>query len=204
MSCKLEDRKPDWNAYALGELNAQMRNEAETHAATCADCQEELASLRVTLDAMAALRDEELPRRIAFVSDKVFEPTLWNRLSQVFLRPVFAGAAVIAAAILFHAFVRPSGIPGASPTVDVAAVEARVAAAVAQQVDREIDRRVEARLSAAVDTAVKKAVAESDERAAQRTAQVLAASERRYADTTDFLSRQVTQLYAVNTGLGVR
>ena len=62
MSCKLEDRRPDWKSYALGELDARARQEAESHVAACADCQDELAGLRVTLDAMATLREEELPR----------------------------------------------------------------------------------------------------------------------------------------------
>ena len=96
MSCKLEDRRPDWKSYALGELDARARQEAESHVAACADCQDELAGLRLTLDAMATLRDEELPRRIAFVSDKVFEPRWYQKL---FLRPSFAAAGLIAAAI---------------------------------------------------------------------------------------------------------
>ena len=67
MNCKLEDGRPDWKSYALGELNAEARGEAEQHAAACSDCQDELANLRVTLDALATLREEEVPRRIAFV-----------------------------------------------------------------------------------------------------------------------------------------
>ncbi len=94
MSCKLEDRRPDWKSYALGELDARARQEAESHVAACADCQDELAGLRVTLDAMATLREEELPRRIAFVSDKVFEPRWYEKFSQAFLRPSFAAAGV--------------------------------------------------------------------------------------------------------------
>ena len=43
----------------------------------------------VTLDALSTLREEEIPRRIAFVSDKVFEPRWWQKL---FLRPSFAAA----------------------------------------------------------------------------------------------------------------
>ena len=78
----MEDRRPDWKSYALGELDARARQEAESHAAACADCQDELAGLRVTLDAMATLREEELPRRIAFVSDKVFEPRWYEKLTQ--------------------------------------------------------------------------------------------------------------------------
>src|SRR5947209_6147080 len=94
----------DWKAYAFGELDSSARKQAEAHAATCRSCREELATVRLTLDAMSTLREEEMPRRIAFVSDKVFEPRWW----QVFTRPSFAAAAVLAAAILVHAFmVRP-------------------------------------------------------------------------------------------------
>jgi anti-sigma factor RsiW len=112
----------DWKAYALGELDLNARREAEAHAATCASCREELATLRLTLDAMATLRDEEMPRRIAFVSDKVFEPKWFQRLWS----PTFAGAMVLAAAILVHAFARPAG------SMDQAQVEQAVTKAVAQ------------------------------------------------------------------------
>src|SRR4051812_16564003 len=127
MSCKLQDRRPDWKSYALGELDARARQEAQSHVTACADCQDELAGLRVTLDAMATLREEELPRRIAFVSDKVFEPRWYEKL---FLRPSFAAAALVAAAILVHAFVRPLGAPANAPQamaqVDTRVIEARV------------------------------------------------------------------------------
>ena len=52
MSCKLQDR-PDWKAYMLGEMDANARQEAESHAAACSDCQDELAQLRVTLDTIS-------------------------------------------------------------------------------------------------------------------------------------------------------
>jgi hypothetical protein len=194
MSCKLEDRRPDWKSYALGELDARARQEAESHVAACADCQDELAGLRVTLDAMATLREEELPRRIAFVSDKVFEPRWYEKL---FLRPSFAAAAVIAAAILVHAFVRPVGAPtNATAQVDTRAVEARVTA--------EVTARLQNEMAAAVNTAVTKAVAETEKRDDHRTALLLSASDRRYSDAADFLNKQVTRIYALNTGAGVR
>ena len=195
MSCKLEDRRPDWKSYALGELDARARQEAESHVAACADCQDELAGLRVTLDAMATLRDEELPRRIAFVSDKVFEPRWYEKL---FLRPSFAAAGLIAAAILVHAFVRPVSTPSSAPSqqVDTSAVEARVTA--------EVTARLQSEMAAAVNTAVTKAVADTEKRDDQRTAQLLSASDRRYSDAADFLNKQVTRIYALNTGAGVR
>jgi len=197
MSCRLEDRRPDWKSYALGELDARARQEAESHVAACADCQDELAGLRVTLDAMAALREEELPRRIAFVSDKVFEPRWYERL---FLRPSFAAAVVIAAAILVHASLRPIGAPANAPQavaqVDTRDIEARVAA--------EVTARLQSEMAAAVNTAVTKAVAETEKRDDQRTAALLSASDRRYSDAADFLNKQVTRIYALNTGAGVR
>jgi hypothetical protein len=196
MSCKLHDSKPDWKAYALGELDASARREAELHAAACSDCQDELAGLRVTIDALATLREEEIPRRIAFVSDKVFEPSWWQRISQSFLRPSFAAGAVIAAAILVHAFVRPPVAPAPSPSVDTAAIEARITA--------EVDRRIDTQVAAAVNTAVTAAVVETKKQDDQRTASLLAAAERRYADAAEFLDKRVTQIYALNSGAGVR
>jgi len=194
MSCKLEDRRPDWKSYALGELDARARQEAETHVAACADCQDELAGLRVTLDAMATLREEELPRRIAFVSDKVFEPRWYEKL---FFRPSFAAAAVIAAAILVHAFVRPVIMPtNAAAQVDTRAIESRVTA--------EVTARLEGEMAAAVNNAVTKAVAETEKRDDHRTALLLSAAESRYSDAADFLNKQVTRIYALNTGAGVR
>ena len=201
MGCKLEDRRPDWKSYALGELDARARQAAESHVAACAECQDELAGLRVTLDAMATLREEELPRRIAFVSDKVFEPRWYEKLIQAFLRPSFAAAALIAAAILVHAFVRPVSAPASDPSqavaqVDTSAIEARVTA--------EVTARLQGEMAAAVNNAVTKAVAETEKRDDQRTAALLSASERRYSDAADFLNKQVTRIYALNTGAGVR
>jgi hypothetical protein len=198
MSCKLEDRRPDWKSYALGELDARARQEAESHVAACADCQDELAGLRVTLDAMATLREEELPRRIAFVSDKVFEPRWYEKL---FLRPSFAAAGLIAAAILVHAFMRPVIAPTSAPSqvtaqVDTSAIEARVTA--------EVTARLQGEMAMAVNNAVTKAVAETEKRDDHRTALLLSAADRRYSDAADFLNKQVTRIYALNTGAGVR
>lgn len=100
MNCSVPENKPDWKAYALGELDGSARQLAEEHAARCEGCREELATLRLTLDTLSALREEEVPRRLAFVSDKVFEPRWWQRL----FSPGFAAACLVAAAILVHAF----------------------------------------------------------------------------------------------------
>ena len=118
----------DWKAYALGEMERAARREAEIHAAVCADCRDELTSVRMTLNALSTLREQEVPRRIAFISDKVFEPRWWQRI----WNPNLAAACVIAAAILVHAFARPSESSGrvqaeidAAVNKAVAEVEAR-------------------------------------------------------------------------------
>jgi len=194
MSCSHECN-PDWKAYLLGELGPEDRRQHEECAAACPACREELATLRVTLDALSTLHEEEVPRRIAFVSDKVFEPRWWES----FLRPSFAAGAVIAAAILIHAFVRPPAAPS-PPQMDTAAVEARIAA----RITAEVSQRVESQMAATVNTAVTSAVAETRKQDDQRTAALLSATERRYADAAEFLDRRVTQIYAMSTGVGVR
>jgi hypothetical protein len=77
MSCSFFDSepgsKPDWKAYVLRELGQDAHRQAEAHLATCSICHEEVATLRLTLDTLSTLREEEMPRRIAFVSDKVFD-----------------------------------------------------------------------------------------------------------------------------------
>ena len=111
------DSKPDWKAYVLRELNPDAARQAETHLAACSTCHEEVATLRLTLDTLSTLREEELPRRIAFVSDKVFEPRWWQRL----FSPTFAAAALVAAAILIHGAMRPG-----QAQVDAAVAKAMV------------------------------------------------------------------------------
>jgi anti-sigma factor RsiW len=120
----------DWKAYALGELAAKQRREAEAHASACEGCRGELAHVRLTLDTLSALREEEVPRRIAFVSDKVFEPRWW----QVFLRPSVAAALVIAAAIVMHGYLmRP-------PAMDSVQMQAQINQAVNRAV-ADVQRR---------------------------------------------------------------
>jgi anti-sigma factor RsiW len=139
MSCE----SYDWKAYALGELARPERREAEAHAAMCQDCREEISTVRMTLNALSTLRDEEIPRRIAFVSDKVFEPRWWQRI----FNPNFAAACVIAGAILVHAFAHPAESPArvqaeidAAVTKAVVEVEARHAAQTQQMLSVYDDR----------------------------------------------------------------
>ena len=122
MSCSSPNSKPDWKAYLLGELNPEVSRQADAHLAACSICHEEVATLRVTLDTLSTLREEEVPRRIAFVSDKVFEPRWWQRV----FTPTFAAGALVAAAVLIHGSLRPGQAQvDAAVTEAVSQVEAR-------------------------------------------------------------------------------
>lgn len=97
--------------YALGELPADRRPELEQHLGICAECTLELDRLRLTTAALRTLPDREIPQRIAFVSDKVFEPSpvsrffggFWNSAARL----GFASACVFGAALVVSAYHRP-------------------------------------------------------------------------------------------------
>jgi hypothetical protein len=156
MNCSPEDVK----AYFLDELAASERALVEAHARSCSNCREELERLTVTGKALASLPDEEPARKIAFVSDKVFEPRWYRKLWRSGPALGFASAALVAAAILVHAYARPA----AAPNVDTAQIEQR------------IERDVNARLEDAVARAVSETMARED----QKIAGALTAAEKRY------------------------
>ena len=158
MSCSPFDLRD----YFLEELTPGERRQVDAHIKKCAACGEELDRLRLTQSALLTVRDEEMPQRIAFVSDPVFEPSPLRRAWRAFwgsgARLAFAGAAMLSIAILVSALTRPAPAP-APAAVDRVALE----------------RQFDARL----DRAVRKAVAESEERQARKTSQLLAAADRR-------------------------
>ncbi|HEX8984358.1 MAG TPA: zf-HC2 domain-containing protein [Bryobacteraceae bacterium] len=149
MSCSPFDLKD----YYFGELSEPDRAAVSAHLEACAACREETERLRFTEAMLHSVVDEEPPRRIAFVSDPVFEPRWWRRLWNAGPRLGFASAGVLAAAIVAHGFLaRPVVVQ--RPALAPAVVEARIGA--------EVGRRV--------DVAVRNAVAESEARQASKTA----------------------------------
>ena len=162
MSCSPFDLRD----YLLEELGDAERRQVDTHLKTCAGCREELEQLRLTQSALLSVREEEIPQRIAFVSDKVFEPSPARRLWQAFwgstARLGFAGAAILSVAILVSALTRPAPAPAPAAVVAVGRV----------QLEREFDARLQ--------DGIRKAVAESETRQEQKTAELLAAAERRH------------------------
>jgi len=111
-------------AYLFGEATEEERRCVAGHAASCAACSEELERLRTTHAALMSVPEEEIPRRIAFVSDKVFEPRWWQRFFQSGSRVGFASAAMLSLAILAHGYIGPSGPESVEQAVQKAVAEA--------------------------------------------------------------------------------
>ena len=137
MSCSPFDLRD----YYLKELADPQRLQVEAHVKDCPACREELDQLRLTQAALFALRDEEIPQRISFVSDPVFEPSPLRRWWTAFwgssARLGFAGAAMLSAVLLFSTVTRMSG--GASG-LSTSEVDHRIQQAVAASEARQIQK----------------------------------------------------------------
>ncbi len=163
MSCSPFDLRD----YFFGELPEKDRRQVEAHSKTCVACREELQRLESTQAVLLTVKDEEIPQRIGFVSDRVYEPSVLRRWWRAFWgsapRLGFASAAMLSAAIVVSAMHRPAP-PPAAPTVDVAGLQ----------------RKLQSDFSRQLNEAVTKAVADSDARHAQQTAELLAAATKRF------------------------
>ena len=99
MSCSPFDLRD----YFLKELVPEERVQVDGHLKGCLGCREELDRLQLTEAALFSLRDEEIPQRIAFVSDKIFEPSPMRRWFDAFwgstARLGFASAALLSCSI---------------------------------------------------------------------------------------------------------
>ena len=163
MSCSPFELKD----YFLQELPVPQQREVEAHVKSCQVCREELDRLQLTGAALFSLRDEEMPQRIAFVSDKIFEPSPWRRAWAAFwgsgARLGFASAAMLSVALLVSAVMRtaPVGqVAGKSPGLPQATTHITQILS-----DTELQGRV--------DAAVAKAVAEVEARQTQKTAKLV-------------------------------
>jgi anti-sigma factor RsiW len=155
MSCSPFDLRD----YFLKELADPQQRQVESHVKTCPACREELDRLRLTEAALFSLRDEEIPQRIAFVSDPVFELSPWRRGWAAFwgsaARLGFASAAMLSAALIVFAVTRQA------PVTQVATAPPATAPAVVRTVsDAEIQARVDAAVAQVVEAKTKELVAE--------------------------------------------
>jgi anti-sigma factor RsiW len=157
MSCSPFDLRD----YCLKELPEPERRQVESHVRDCRACREELDRLEMTQAALFSLREEEIPQRVAFVSDAVFEPSPWRRAWSALWnsgpRLGFVSAAMLSAALVVFALSRPPApqpaplrpeAPAAAVTAAPSAVsdeqiQARIDAAVAKAIDAGEQRQVE-------------------------------------------------------------
>jgi anti-sigma factor RsiW len=184
----------DLKAYLFGEVDAEERLRVERHLGECADCREEWERLQFTHTALRAVKEEEPPRRVAFVSDKVLAPSWWERFWNSAPRLGFASAAVLALALLGHGVLTqptaPAGGAAAAAQVDTAEMEARITA--------EVDRRIAG--------AVEKVSADQQERQMAEVAQLVKDAEKRITlqtrgdlvairESFEVLSKQLNVMY---------
>lgn len=183
-SCEKSDLVRD---YAFDELAPPERKSLEQHLTGCSDCAAELDRLRLTTAVLRVIPDQEVPRRIAFVSDapparRWFVPNLG-----------FASACVLAAAISFSAY-RFTAFSNAAPAAPVAPVTQT-----AQLSQSQIEQ--------AVTKAVSDAVAKTHADDVQMTDAALKAVESKYAQqqnqvmvaAQEYLDLQKKQLHTYNT-----
>ncbi len=142
MSCSPFDLRD----YFLKELPHPQQVQVEAHVHTCAACREEVERLRATEAALFSLRDEEIPQRIAFVSDKIFEPSPARRWLAAFwgssARLGFASAAVLSVAITFSAWHRTPAPATGTTTAAPTAVVAQFPAMTPEEIDRRVQQAV--------------------------------------------------------------
>ena len=133
MSCSSDQLRD----YFFGELGAPERQAVEQHVAACTGCREDLNALALTRSALLEVPDEEPPRRIAFVSDKVFEPRWWQKLWTSGPQLGFASACILAMAIVVHGYApaarqpQPQQPQPVAVQIDQAHIDAEIAKAVA-------------------------------------------------------------------------
>jgi hypothetical protein len=170
MSCSPFDLKE----YFLRELPSPQQVQVEAHVNNCFTCREELERLQLTEAALLSLRDEEIPQRIAFVSDQIFEPSPVRRWFSGFwgstARLGFVSALMLSASIFYFAATRPAPAPVLTAVPTIAAVSPSPSPS-PQQIQQQIDQ------------AVAQAVTVVEARQAEANKQLVADFERRNDET---------------------
>jgi hypothetical protein len=189
----------DLKAYALGEGTQAERAAVAAHLAGSAEARQELQQLELTLSALHALPDVEIPRRIAFVSDPVFAPTWWQRFWQPGPQALLGAAAMLALAIGGHGWMmRPLAPPPIAAARQDAVGPEQLKQVVNQAVDEAVGRAL-AQSEARQQLAVKLALSEAEKRH-QRERQMMAVS---FEENLGLLRKQMNRLYVSAANLSV-
>ena len=188
----------DLNDYFFEELSGTELRQVEAHVKTCQPCAEELDRLRIVGAALRAVPDEEIPQRIAFVSDKIFEPSPWRRWLAAFwnsgARLGFAGAVMLSASLLVFAF-RPA--PAPVTIVRTVSVPAPASTAQTSAVTAVSEAEIQRRILAAVDKAVDAKTASLAKELDSARRQLLVAADRYDYDQKRMRVREVSAMNLV-------
>ena len=164
----MSDSPYDLREYLFDELTPEQRREVEQYLKTSGKARDELEQLKTAQSALLSVPDEEVPRRIAFVSDKVFEPSLGLRLWRQFWdaapRLAFGLAAILLVTFAGLWWVQPS------LTVD----RDRWTLAFGEQVDPAASPALPAGMAGQLLLQVQQAVEESEIRQEQIMARLVA------------------------------
>jgi len=186
----------DWKGFVLQEIPPAERRRMEEHLKSCAACRQEVEALGLTIVAVRQLPQQPIPRRLAFVSDPVFELPWWKRLWRM-PAPVwgFAAACLVAAAIFAHGLLAPPPPPVAQ--LDPAVLEKAVQA--------ELEKQLPARVEAAVRTQLAPAVTQLETRLAAFEQRVEAERRADLRDVTaafELLQKRVNNVYLASAQYG--
>ena len=187
----------DLRDYFFDELSTAEARAMESHLAACAGCRMEFDRFNVTRVSMLELPQEEVPRRISFVSDKVFEPSWWQRFWQSGPKVGFASAAMIFAGFIVNALMVPAPVVRQQADVNYAVIDAKV--------KEEVARRLPA--------VVGQAVSEARQQDSARLAVAVAAVEKKYQGqrqedmaamqaTLDVWQRKLSRMYLASYEVG--
>ena len=184
--------------YFFGELNQEERASMEKRLAGSEDLRRDLRRLEMTATALRMLPDEEPPQRIAFVSDKVFQPSLAARVGKWLAgaAPVLASAALSGLVVFAVMDRRPQVTPAPAP------VEHRIEAVKTPGMDQ-----------AEVKTLIATAVAAAEARNAEKMRVTLAEADRRHdmerkqmlldvQDTMAYMQKKMNVLQVASADLG--
>src|SRR5271166_385345 len=150
---------PDIRALLFDSLPEAEKVRLRAHLAGCEACRVEAERLKTTTLALRSVQDEEPPVRIRFVSDRVFEPSWWQRLNPFASPGLLAHTALTVSTLAAAAVLITTQWAGSAAHLSA---PARAASMDHAAFDQKVQKAVDARLNVAVAQAVRDVEARQD------------------------------------------
>ena len=186
----------DVKAYVLGEIRPQQARQIEDHLKDCARCRQAVQEWRHVTKLLKQLPQVEVPRRLVFVRDPVFQLPWWQRVWQN--KPVLALAAslILAVGLALHGYLtRPQSVTVAEQQLN--ALRQQVRAEVRAQLEAEraqLLKQVEQRIDT-LETTLRQGLVD-------RVLTVHHSDVRMLEEGLEYLRRQVGYLYLASAEAG--